>query len=623
MKNILTKLNYMIFCLFCSLTLGVLQSCTQTPEQMAEKALHSSTVRLTMKDNNDEHLGSGSGVFVTRDEIVTHISVIAGATSVEAKLVNKGKKYTIEGVTGFDVDNDLVILKVTGKGAKSLELGNSKEVPEGASVHVLGYPGGENGRVTPRSIVMNLETLLLLITTSLPDEDSVQKFVQMGEMIPEDSGAPVLYNGRVVGLAVSTSLRNYQRDYQYAIPSNAIEALLKQKSKHAEPLTQWQEKTPIRPLAASQLAKRKGREATINLFKEDDTGKKVSTGSGFFVHHNQIATNIHVIAGATKVFAKLVHTDAWYTIEGVTAFDVKNDLAILQTIEQNEKYLPLANSNSIQIGDPIAAIGSPTPLLSLLHGLEDQEEGKITEGTVHSIRESDEFLRLKVELSPGNSGGPVLNSKGEVIGIATGASRDFSYAISSNALEALLKQKSEQVEPWTLWQDKKPIRAYALWAQGNALVPFMDILNAYKEVNEALNSAIELYPEFTLVYRVRGEVNLKIDQYQKAITDFDEVIQRVPDHALAYYYRGRAKYLWGQHEKSLGTTWQQGQYRAAVKDFDKTIELISDYASAYIDRSHAKEALGKSEEAENDRKIVKQLHMKKYMELRRRFGIKN
>ena len=608
MKNILTKVSYMAFGLFCSLTLGILQSCTQTPEQMAEKALHSSTVRLTMKNTNDEHLGSGSGFFVTRDEIVTHISVVAGATNVEAELVSKGKKYTIEGVTGFDTDNNLVILKVTGKGAKFLELGNSKEVPEGASVHVLGYLGGEKGEVTPRSIVRHLETLILLTDSHLKED-----FVQRTEAFPENSGAPVLHNGKVVGIAVSpvlTSWDHYWGDYVYAIPSNAIESLVKRKSEQTEPLTQWQEKMPIRSLAAAQLAKKRGRKATVNLFKEDDTGQKVSIGSGFFVHHNQIATNVHVIAGAAKVFAKLVDTDTWYTIEGVTAFNAKNDLAILQTIEQSEKYLPLANNSSIQMGDPIAVIGSPTPLLSVLHGLEDKKEGKITEGTVHSIRESDEFLRLKAKLSPGNSGGPVLNSKSEAIGIVTGGFLPgFSYAISSNTLEALLKQKQEQVEPLPQWQNKKTIRAYALLAPGNALGPFMNILNAHKEVNEALNSAIELYPEFAAAHYQRGSLNLEIAQYQKAIADFDKVIQLVPDHALAFYNRGKTKSNWAQYEKSLGRNKvAQTLYQAAVEDFDKTIELIPDYDSAYTDRSHAKEALGKSEEAKVDFEKAKELY---------------
>ncbi|MDE0468135.1 MAG: hypothetical protein OYL97_13870 [Candidatus Poribacteria bacterium] len=104
------------------LVFGALIACTQTPEQIAEEALRSATVRLEAKDADGDHLGYGSGFFVARDQIVTHIDVVASATSIEAELVSKGKKYAIEGVTTFDVENKLVILKVKSKNAKWIKL---------------------------------------------------------------------------------------------------------------------------------------------------------------------------------------------------------------------------------------------------------------------------------------------------------------------------------------------------------------------------------------------------------------------------------------------------------------------------------------------------------------------
>ena len=83
-------------------------------------------------------------------------------------------------------------------------------------------------------------------------------------------------------------------------------------------------------------------------------------------------------------------------------------------------------------------------------GVEERgARGAVTEATLHGIRSSDTYLRLKTVLSAGNSGGPIINRAGQVIGIAvagsssatgTGAAtiREFAYAIPSNAVKALL-----------------------------------------------------------------------------------------------------------------------------------------------------------------------------------------
>ena len=61
----------------------------------------------------------------------------------------------------------------------------------------------------------------------------------------------------------------------------------------------------------------------------------ISTCSGFFVERDQIATSFHVLEGAISIAAKHVDTGAAYTIEGITAFDEKNDLAILKVSEED------------------------------------------------------------------------------------------------------------------------------------------------------------------------------------------------------------------------------------------------------------------------------------------------
>ena len=116
--------------LLALLILGFLCSCTQTPQQRAKDA----TV-LIVTGGTDGSIGNGSGFFVESDKIVTNIHVVAGARIVFA--VGKTKVYNIEKITGSDLDRDLVVLKVEGKG-------NPLEISEGKinePIFVAGYPG--------------------------------------------------------------------------------------------------------------------------------------------------------------------------------------------------------------------------------------------------------------------------------------------------------------------------------------------------------------------------------------------------------------------------------------------------------------------------------------------------
>ena len=511
------------------LAMGILLSCTRDSGQIAERALHSSTVRLEMKDTAGEHLGWSSGFFIERDQIVTHMHVIAGATIVEAELVSTGKKFAIEGVTAFDAESNLVILKVTSKGPKPLVLANSDGISENTSVYVLNYPGGGEGKVTPFTVLVNATSMnfkpLLWLTTEIAPENSgnsVQawfagltaeaKFYskELVKLFPENSGGPVLNDeGKVIGVSVSGTKTNTleviagdhiqtiapDSNLNYVIPSNTLEKLLK-KSSLVEPLSQWQERDQIRPVATLQFANKRGRGATVHFFTEDAKGQKVPNGTGFFISPDQIATNIHVVASDKKIFAKLVHTEIWYTIEGVEAFDAKNDLAILKIKEKKASYLPLGNIEVVRIGDPIAVIGSPV----LYRGY---EEGKIIDGTIHNIPNSDKRLELTAKLSPGNSGGPVLNSKGKVIGIASSVSMEIdelTYAIPARTLEDLLKQIPENEDAETLlqWRKKNPIRAYALFLKGNRYRRNAEVYKAglqkklREKAIETLNEVIDL-----------------------------------------------------------------------------------------------------------------------------------
>ncbi len=90
---------------------------------------------------------------------------------------------------------------------------------------------------------------------------------------------------------------------------------------------------PAEDIAEKALA------ATVYLEMKDTNGKTLGIGSGFFVKPNLITTNYHVIEGAAKGTAKLVGKSTTYKIEGVTATDRTNDLALLKVTAYGIKQL--------------------------------------------------------------------------------------------------------------------------------------------------------------------------------------------------------------------------------------------------------------------------------------------
>ncbi len=163
---------------------------------------------------------------------------------------------------------------------------------------------------------------------------------------------------------------------------------------------------------------------------------QTTIGSGFFIDIGYVATNYHVIKGQKQLYAKSVGDQKRYTIEEIVAIDEKHDLAILRISGPNPPILDLENSDKIEIGETIYTVGNPIGL-----------EGTVSKGIVSSIRDFGSGTRIQIDAptSPGNSGGPVLNEKGKVIGVSVSGFQgigveNLNFAVPSNYLKALLSE---------------------------------------------------------------------------------------------------------------------------------------------------------------------------------------
>jgi serine protease Do len=169
-----------------------------------------------------------------------------------------------------------------------------------------------------------------------------------------------------------------------------------------------------------------------------------SLGSGVIVtNEGHIITNNHVVDQVDEIEVQL--SDGQTRKARLVGADAQVDLAVLKIDDPNVKPLKLADSDTVQAGDFVLAIGNP-------FGFEET----VTDGIVSSKgrpNRGDAFgdlLQTNAAINPGNSGGPLINLRGEVIGINTaiisrsGGSQGIGFAIPSNtvrsALESLLKQ---------------------------------------------------------------------------------------------------------------------------------------------------------------------------------------
>lgn len=146
----------------------------------------------------------------------------------------------------------------------------------------------------------------------------------------------------------------------------------------------------------------------------------------------QIATNLHVVEGSASGYAKLIGKKTKYEIVGISAVDQKRDLAILSVVGLGARVLSLGDSDTVLVGETVYAVGNP-------HGL----EGTFSQGVVSGVRTvgTDKLIQLTASISPGSSGGPVMNDSGNVIGVSVATFRkgqNLNFAIPSNYLTALI-----------------------------------------------------------------------------------------------------------------------------------------------------------------------------------------
>ena len=153
------------------------------------------------------------------------------------------------------------------------------------------------------------------------------------------------------------------------------------------------------------------KEAIVTIVMANND-EPIARGSGFLVSSDgAIVTNYHVIAEGNVAVVKFSDGTV-LPVDGVLAADKVRDLAIIKIHGRKFQALTLGNSDRIQIGEDVVAIGNPL-------GLELTVSNGILSGRRTVEKDGGEFLQITAPISHGSSGGPLFNMAGEVVGITS------------------------------------------------------------------------------------------------------------------------------------------------------------------------------------------------------------
>ena len=181
-------------------------------------------------------------------------------------------------------------------------------------------------------------------------------------------------------------------------------------------------------------------------------------GSGFIYEYKNdmvVITNKHVVNEAQNITVTFSNGDGYPAT--VIGSDAYSDLAVLSVEAPPEEFRPLdiTSSSTLQVGDPVVAIGSPFGLGGTMTTGIVSQLGRTIQDSVAGNFPIANIIQTSAAINPGNSGGPLLNYQGDVIGITTAIiqnSNGLGFAVPSNTilreLESLITIGSYDQHPW-------------------------------------------------------------------------------------------------------------------------------------------------------------------------------
>lgn len=332
----------------------------------------------------------------------------------------------------------------------------------------------------------------------------------------------------------------------------------------------------------------KGAIAVILTYDRKD--KPIGQGTGFFINnHGHVLSNYHVFRGARRAEVKLPF--GTYPVHKVLAEDSDSDLILFSVNIKPDRYRPLLFDNhSPPVGERIVVIGNPLGL-----------EATVADGIVSAHRDLEPFgkvIQITSPISPGSSGSPVLNMRGEVIGVATFQYRqgqNLNFAIPIARANRLVSTGEKELTELSFADKEELAAAASAFSRGivyynageyeNAAAQFKEAVKedpanaeAYYYLGmsckedrafdaiDAFKTAVNIDPGYLNAYCNLGIVYNSLAMYREAVQALKQALEIDPDHPESLVHLGVA-YA------------SDKEYRAAVKVLERAIEIETDAKS--------------------------------------------
>ncbi|HKP77025.1 MAG TPA: trypsin-like peptidase domain-containing protein, partial [Longimicrobiaceae bacterium] len=206
----------------------------------------------------------------------------------------------------------------------------------------------------------------------------------------------------------------------------------------ALPLAVFTLVSPLRAQPEVVAITRRANPAVVTLHAFNAAGREVSLGSGFFLSDGRIATNRHVVEGATQMRVTSADDRPLGTADYAEAVGRTADLAILPRVGTPPAKLTLANALP-EPGEAVVVIGAPEGL-----------SNTVSTGIVSAIRRLNgrTLVQISAPISHGSSGGPVLNMRGEVIGVSVSVlseGQNLNFAVPATELVTLSQSRPDRL----------------------------------------------------------------------------------------------------------------------------------------------------------------------------------
>ena len=330
--------------------------------------------------------------------------------------------------------------------------------------------------------------------------------------------------------------------------------------------------------------------AVVAIATYDEKGEALMTGSGFFLRPGQVVTNLHVVRGAARGEIKTLDGKGKvYPIAGAIAVDEEGDLALLSV------DMPSAPTRSSELatelpdeGETIFVIGNPLKL-----------EGSVSDGIVSAVREvpnSYRIIQITAPISHGNSGSPVFNLRGQVLGVVTVKVTNGQNINLAVAAARVAELKAGNLKPLSEVTVKgKGDVAESLYRSGIESLWLGNYDNAVGYFENAVNKNPKRADAWVKV----GYCKVKQGKNQEAIRAYLEALQLKPNDAEIHNKLGDAYYY-------------AGRMREAIESYTEAAKLRPDCAEIFYNLAIAYYESGNLNKAAEEARILQRLDPKMY-----------